>query len=68
MLEYGHDIYNLIKSIDKRQKLFLLQILIIQLALTFQKKIIRLLKSVPENCLILLIKHIEYLPANEIIP
>ena len=47
-----------------------MQILIIQLALTFPiKKLFSLLKSVPENCLILLDQaYEEYLPANEIIP
>ena len=69
-LEYGHDIHNLIKSIDKRQKLFLLQILIIQLALTFPiKNYLAYLSLYPKNCLILLDQaYEEYLPANEIIP
>lgn len=69
-LEYGHDIYNLIKSIDKKTKIIFIANPNNPTGTYFSnKKLFSLLKSVPENCLILLDQaYEEYLPANEIIP
>ena len=70
MLKYGHDIQNLIKSIDKKTKIIFIANPNNPTGTYFSnKKLFSLLKAVPENCLILLDQaYEEYLPANEIIP
>ena len=69
-LEYGHDIHNLIKSIDQKTKIIFIANPNNPTGTYFSnKKLFRLLKSIPKNCLILLDQaYEEYLPENEIIP
>ena len=69
-LEYSHDINKMIKSIDKKTKIIFIANPNNPTGTYFSnKKLFRLLKAVPENCLILLDQaYEEYLPANEIIP
>jgi len=69
-LKYGHDIQNLIKNIDKKTKIIFIANPNNPTGTYFpNKKLFSLLKSVPENCLILLDQaYEEYLPKSEIIP
>ena len=69
-LKYGHDIQNLIKSIDKKTKIIFIANPNNPTGTYFSnKKLYTLLKAVPESCLILLDQaYEEYLPSNEIIP
>ena len=69
-LDYGHDINNLIRSLDIKTKIIFIANPNNPTGTYFSnKKLFSLLKSVPENCLILLDQaYEEYLPSDEIIP